>query len=115
MVAMPEPSQRPRTWLAVLTALLGPIVLAIGFLTVMDWANRPVSVEEYRSNPNAGQQQSDLNSGIVFLHALAQFAFLAAGAWWTRQRPGVLAAFLLIAAPLSGLVFLLSFFGLMAK
>ncbi len=115
IVAMPEPSPRPRTWLAVLTALIGPLVLAIGFLTVMDWANRPVSVEEYRNNPSAGQQQSDLNSGIVFLHALAQFAFVAAGAWWTRQRPGVLAAFLLIAVPLSGFVFLVSFIGLIAK
>ncbi len=112
---MPEPSPRPRTWLAVLTALIGPLVLAIGFLTVMDWANRPVSVEEYRNNPSAGQQQSDLNSGIVFLHALAQFAFVAAGALWTRQRPGVLAAFLLIAVPLSGFVFLVSFIGLIAK
>ena len=115
MVAMPEPSPRPRTWLAILAALIGPLVLAIGFLTMMDWANRPVSVEESRNNPNAGQQQSDLSSGIVFLHALAQFAFIAAGAWWTRQRPRVLTAFLLIAVPISGFVFLVSFIGLIAK
>jgi hypothetical protein len=101
--------------LAVLTAVIGPLTLAIGFITVMDWANRPVSVEEYRSNPNAGQQQSDLNSGFVFLHALAQLAFLVAGVWWTRQRPGVRTAFLLIAVPVSGLGFLLSFIGLVAK
>lgn len=112
---MPEPSRRPPAWLAVVTALIAPLVLAMGFITVMDWANRPVSVEEYRSNPNAGQQQSDLNSGVVFLHALAQLAFLAAGTWWTRQRPGVRTAFLLVAVPVSGLVFLLSFIGLVAK
>ena len=112
---MPEPSPRPPTWSAVLTALIVPLVLAIGFITVMDWANRPVSVEEFRSNPNAGQQQSDLNSGFVFLHALAQLAFLAAGTWWTRQRPRARVAFLLIAVPVSGLVFLLSFIGLVAK
>ena len=115
MVAMPDTSPRPRTWLVVLTALLAPLVLAIGFLTVMDFANRPASVEEYRDNPNAGQQQSDLNSGFVFLHALAQLAFIAAGAWWTRHRPGVRLAFLLVAIPVSGLVFLLSFIGLIAK
>jgi len=115
MVAMPEPSPRPAVWLVVLTALLAPLVLGIGFITVMDWANRPVSVEESRSNPNAGQQQSDLNSGFVFLHALAQLAFLAAGTWWTWQRPRARVAFLLIAVPVSGLVFLLSFIGLVAK
>jgi len=115
MVAMPEPSARPHTWLVVLTALIVPLVLAIGFITVMDWADRPVSVEESRSNPNAGQQQSDLNSGFVFLHALAQFAFLAAGTWWTRQRTRARVVFLLIAVPVSGLVFLLSFIGLVAK
>jgi len=112
---MPKPSPRPPTWLVVLTALIAPLVLAIGFITVMDEANRPVSVEESRSNPNAGQQQSDLNSGFVFLHALAQLAFLAAGAWWTRQRPRARVAFLLIAVPVSGLAFLLSFIGLVAK
>jgi len=115
MVSMPEPSPRPPAWLAVLAALLAPLVLGIGFLTAMDLANRPVSVAESRDNPNAGQQQSDLNSGFVFLHALAQLAFLAAGTWWTRNRPGVRVTFLLIAIPLSGLVFLLSFIGLIAK
>jgi hypothetical protein len=58
-------------------ALIAPLALAIGFLTVMDWANRPVPVAEDRANPNAGQQQSDLNSGFVFLHALAQLAMAA--------------------------------------
>jgi hypothetical protein len=96
-------------------ALLGPVVLAILFLTAMDWANRPVSVAEERSNPDAGSQQSALNSAIVFLHALAQLAFIHVGAWWTRERPGVRVAFLLIAIPVSGLVFLLSFIGLIAK
>jgi hypothetical protein len=96
-------------------ALIVPVVLAILFLTVMDWANHPVSVAEQRSNPDAGSQQSALNSAIVFLHALAQVAFIAVGACWTRERPGVRVAFLLIAIPVSGLVFLLSFIGLIAK
>lgn len=115
MLAMPAPSPRPPTWLAVLVALIVPVVLAILFLTAMDLANRPVSVAEERSNPDAGSQQSALNSAIVFLHGLAQLTFLAVGAWWTRERPGVRVAFLFIAIPVSGLVFLLSFVGLIAK
>jgi hypothetical protein len=115
MLAMPDPSPRPPSWLAVLTALIVPLVLAILFLTVMDWANRPVSVAEDRSNPNAGSQQAALNNTFVYLHALAQLAFIAAGAWWTRHRPGLRVAFLLIAIPISGLAFLLSFIGLIAK
>ena len=115
MLAMTDPSARPPTWLAVLMALIGPVVLAILFLTAMDWANRPISVAEQRSNPDAGSQQSALNSAIVFLHALAQLAFLAAGAWWTSERPRARVAFLLIAIPVSGLVFLVSFIGLIAK
>jgi hypothetical protein len=97
------------------TALLAPLVLAIVFVTVIDLANHSVSVDEYRSNPDAGQQQSDLNGAIVFLHAVAQLALIVAGTWWTRQRPGVRLAFLFIVIPVSSLVFLLSFFGSMAK
>jgi hypothetical protein len=114
MLAMPDPSPRPPTWLAVLIALIGPLVLAILFLTAMDWANHPTVVQA-RPDPDAGSQQSALNSAIVFLHGLAQLTFLAVGAWWTRERTGVRVAFLLIAIPVSGLVFLLSFIGLIAK
>jgi len=114
MLAMSDPSPRPPTWLAVLIALIGPLVLAILFLTVMDWANHPAVVPA-RPDPDAGSQQSALNSAIVFLHALAQLAFIHVGAWWTRERPGVRVAFLLIAIPVSGLVFLMSFIGLIAK
>lgn len=114
MLAMPDPSPRPPTWLAVLIALIAPVVLAILFLTAMGWANHPTVVVT-RPDPDAGSQQSALNSSIVFLHALAQLAFIAAGAWWTRERPRVRVAFLLIAIPVSGLVFLLSFIGLIAK
>jgi len=32
------------SWLVVLTAVITPIVIALAFLTVMDWDNRPVSV-----------------------------------------------------------------------
>jgi hypothetical protein len=114
MLAMTDASARPPTWLAVLVALIGPVVLAILFLTMMDWANRP-TVAQARPDPDAGSQQSALNSAIVFLHALAQLAFLAAGAWWTSERPRARVAFLLIAIPVSGLVFLVSFIGLIAK
>jgi hypothetical protein len=114
MLAMADPSPRPPTWLAVLIALLGPLVLAILFLTAMDWANHPTVVPA-RPDPDAGSQQSALNSAIVFLHALGQLAFLAVGAWWTSERPRARVAFLLIAIPVSRLVFLLSFIGLIAK
>jgi len=114
MLAMADPSPRPPTWLAVLIALIGPLVLATLFLTVMDWANHPAVVPA-RPDPDAGSQQSALNSAIVFLHALAQLVFIHVGAWWTRERPGVRVAFLLIAIPVSGLVFLVSFIGLIAR
>jgi len=103
------------SWLVVLAAVITPIVIALTFLTVMDWINRPVSVEEYNSDPNAGFHVAQRNNALVFLHALAQLAFVAAGAWRIRQRPGVRVAFLLVAIPVSALVFLLSFMGLLAK
>ena len=39
------------SWLVVLAAVLAPIVIALTVLTVMDWVSRPVSVEEYDSDP----------------------------------------------------------------
>jgi len=43
MLAMADPSPRPPTWLAVLSRVIGPLVLAL-VLTVMDWANHPAVV-----------------------------------------------------------------------
>jgi len=103
------------SWLVVPAAVITPIVMALTFLMVMDWINRPVSVEECNSDPNAGFHVAQRNDALVFLHALAQLAFVAAGAWRIRQRPGVRVAFLLVAIPVSALVFLLSFMVLIAR
>jgi len=111
MLAVP----RLPSWLVVLAALLGPIIIATLFLTAMEWANRPVPVAEYRSDPDAGYAQASLNSALLFLHALAQLAFVVAGAWWIWQRPRLRVAFLSLAIPVSGLLFLLTFIGLIAK
>src|SRR5882762_3410015 len=46
--------------------------------------------EQYNSDPNAGFHVAQRNNALVFLHPhLAQLAFVAAGAWRIRQRPGV--------------------------
>jgi hypothetical protein len=115
MGVMPEPSARLHTLLVVLTALIAPVVIAIAFIAVMDWANRPVSVAEYRSDPNGGLHEATRNNALLFLHTLAQLAFVAGGAWRITRRPRVRVAFLFVAIPVSTLVFLLSFIGLIAK
>lgn len=107
--------RRLPTWLVLLTALVVPFVIGVAFIAALDAANRPVSAVEYRSNPNAGQEQSDLNSAIVFVHALAQLAFVVVGAWRITPRPEVRVVFLFVAIPVSFLVFVLSFVGSMAK
>jgi amino acid transporter len=103
------------TWLVLLTALVVPVVIGVAFLAALGAANRPVSVEEYRSNPNVGQEQSAQNSAIVLVHALAQLAFVVVGAWRITPRPEVRVVFLFVAIPVSFLVFALTFFGSMAK
>jgi hypothetical protein len=108
-------TRRLPTWLVLLTALVVPFVIGVAFTGALSAANRPVSAAEYRSNPNAGQEQSDRNSAIVFVHALAQFAFVVVGAWLITPRPEVRVVFLFVAIPMSLLVFVLSFVGAMAK
>ena len=51
MVAMLELCARLPSWLVVLAAVIAPIVIALAFLTVMAWVNRPVSAQEYNSDP----------------------------------------------------------------
>src|SRR5437899_11579073 len=97
------------SWLVVLAAVITPIVMALTFLMVMDWINRPVSVEECNSVPNAGFHVAHRNDALVFLHALAQLAFLAAGAWRIRQRPGVRVAIFFIVLPCLTLIILTLF------
>ena len=43
-----------------------PIAIMLVYETAMDWSNRPVSTQEWNSNPHAGQELSDRNSFIVF-------------------------------------------------
>ncbi|HYL91573.1 MAG TPA: hypothetical protein VEW69_00295, partial [Alphaproteobacteria bacterium] len=67
-----------------------------------------------RSDPSAGLYQSSLNDAFVFFHVLAQFAFVVVGAVWLRESRAR-TAFLCIALPLSILVSLVTFIGLIAK
>ena len=98
------------TWAAVVTALLGPILIAVVFLSVFDYANRPTPGP---MQPGEGQQISDTNNALIFLHALGQLAFLVAGGW-LAGRPRSRVVFLAIAIPVSGLVLLLATVGLIA-
>ena len=75
-MSLPDQSARFPTWVVVLAALLAPIAIMLVYETAMDWSNRPVSTQEWNSNPHAGQELSDRNSFIVFMHASAQFAFV---------------------------------------
>ena len=110
-----EAERRLPTWAVLLIALVAPFVIGFVFLTVFGWANRPMSAEEYTSDPNLGQKTSDLNNALVLSHALAQMGFVVLGAWRITRLPGIRAAFLLVAIPVSGFVFLASLLGIIAK
>src|SRR5262249_27265621 len=47
---MAEPTFPIPTWAVVVAAILVPILLALGFLTALDWSNRPMSVQEWQSD-----------------------------------------------------------------
>ena len=113
-MSLPDQSARFPTWVVVLAALLAPIAIMLVYETAMDWSNRPVSTQEWNSNPHAGQELSDRNSFIVFMHASAQFAFVILGAWWLATTSRQRTLFLIIAIPLSGFIFLLATIGSMA-
>ena len=113
---MPDPAERHLpTWAVALIALAVPVVIAVLFLLIFGWIDRPISVEEWTSDPNMGQKVSDRNNALVLLYAAAQLAFLVLGAWRVARRPEVRVVFLFIAIPVSGLAFLLAVASLMAK
>lgn len=99
-------------WAVVLCALLVPLVIAVAFFATMDAANPPSSGP---LQPGEGQMIADTNNGIVLVHALAQLAFVVLGAWWLPRTQGARVAFLLITIPFCALVFVMSFFGVMAR
>lgn len=102
---------RVPTWAVVLIAVVVPLAIACGFLVVFDISNPPISPADARSDPFLGQRIASINDALVFLHAGAQFAFVVAGGVFARRR----VLFLLIAGPISGLAFLISFVGLIAR
>ena len=105
----------PPTWAVVLVAVFLPIVIAIAFLTVFHWfADQPMSAAQYQADPNMGQKISDRNNLLVQLHAFAQLAFVVAGAWLMPRRTRDRIIFLVIAVPLSVLVFIVSYISLLA-
>ena len=99
------------TWGVVLAALLVPLVIAVLFLTAMDYANPPSTGP---LQPGEGQQIADANNWIMFVHALAQLAFLVFGALWLPRSTRARIAFLAITIPYCVLVFLISVVGLLA-
>lgn len=99
------------TWAVVLCALIGPIVIALGFFTAMDYANRPTPGP---MQPGEGQQIADMNNAIVGIHAIAQAAFVLLGAVWLADEKRKRLLFLAITIPFCGLVFLISFIGVLA-
>ena len=102
------------TWLVVLIALLAPVVIAVAFLTVFDWANQTIDPLQWQSDPGIGQRASDRNNALIFMHAIAQFGFLVVGWLFIKPRSGSRVLFPLIAAHVSAFVFLISLLGLLA-
>jgi hypothetical protein len=98
------------TWAVVLVAALAPLVIGFGFLVIFDILNPPISPAQVQSDPSLGQRIASTNDALVFLHAGAQFAFVVAGGVLAPRRM----LSLLIAAPISGLAFLVSVVGLIA-
>lgn len=97
-------------WALVLCALLVPIVLALAFFTAMGHVDRP----NRELRPGEGQAIAATAEAIVLLHGLAQLGFVFLGAWWLPRSTGARIVFLAITIPFCGLVFLVSFFGVMA-
>ena len=100
------------TWAVVLCALLVPLLLAVVFLTAMDYANPPRTGE---LKPGEGYAIAATNEGIVILHGLAQLAFVVLGAIFLPRTTAGRVAFLVITIPFCVLVFLVTFIGMIAK
>jgi hypothetical protein len=112
---MPNEAKRLPTWAVVLVALFVPFLIAIGFLTVFHWfADQPMSAAQYQADPNMGQKISDRNDLLVQVHAFAQLAFVVIGAWLIPRRARDRIIFLVIAVPVSVLVFIVSYISLLA-
>ena len=103
------------SWAVVTAALLVPILLAVFFLTALEWSNGSLSPGDLRSNPNAGRELADQNDALVVLHAGAQLVFVVAGAWWVKFCGRSRGLFLCLAVPVSGLAFLASLAGSIAR
>ena len=99
------------TWALVLTALVVPLLLAVAFLTAMDYASPPGTGE---LKPGEGQMIAGTKEAIVLLHALGQLAFVVLGAWWLPRTTGGRVAFLAITIPFAMTVFLVTVIGLIA-
>ena len=110
-----EAKRRVPTWAVVLVALFVPFLIAIAFLTVFHWfADQPMSAAQYQADPNMGQKISDRNDLLVQVHGFAQLAFVGIGAWLIPRRTRDRIIFLVIAVPVSVLVFLVSYISLLA-
>ncbi len=103
------------TWAVLLIALVGPFVIAFAWTSVFGFVNRPVPVEVWRSNPNAGQEASDRNNLLMLLHALLQMGFALVGTWRVAKDAVQRALFFLISAPLGAILFVLLLLGAIAK
>lgn len=101
------------TWLAVVLAVVVPLILAILFRELLDWSNRISECAQW--DTAACLATAARNNRIVLLHGLAQAIFVALGGWRVGHRTGARVAFLLISIPWSGVVFFFWFFGSIAK
>ena len=104
-----------RAWKVLLLALLISIGIGLASLFLFDLADQPVSPEAFRADPGIGQRIADRNNGLVFMHAVAQFAFVLLGTFYLKIRGGSRALFLSVVIPIGALVFLISTAGLIAK
>lgn len=99
------------TWAVALCALIVPLLLAMAFLSVMDYANPPGRGE---LKPGEGQMIADTNNGIVLVHAIAQLGFVILGTLFLPRTTRARVIFLVISIPFCGLVFLVTLVGLIA-
>ena len=100
------------TWAVVLCAFLVPLLLAVMFVSTMEYANRPTPGP---AQPGEGQAMADRNNGIVMVHGLMQLGFVVFGVIFLPRTTLGRVLFLLIVIPFSALIFVVSFFSQVAK
>ena len=98
-----------------LAALAGPVVIVFVWASIFDFANRPVPVEVWRANPNAGRQVADQNNFLMTLHVALQMTFVILGAWHLKTQQRQRTLFLLISAILGTFFVGACFLGAIAK